>query len=258
VERDVEIIIMNNIQTQFQKDLHSLGIHRNGVLLVHSSLRSLGVVPGGAETIIAGLLDVLGTDGTLLMPALSYEHVTPENPNFDVNKTPSNIGKLPEFFRLRSGTRRSVHPTHSVCAVGSLASQLLEHHIEDTTPCGANSPFHLLPEYDGQILMLGCGLEPNTSMHAIEELIEPTYLYDPLMEYHITFADGKVITKTYKPHNFRGWHQRYERIEQVMLNRLRHGHVLKAEYYIIEAKSLWDLALAALRRDPLYFVSKVE
>jgi len=248
---------MNDIQIQFQNDLLALGIRPGGILLVHSSLRSLGVVFGGAETIIEGLLTVLGDDGTLLMPALSYEHVTPNNPHFDVNKTPSNVGTLPEFFRLRDGTLRSVHPTHSVCAVGKLASQIIQHHIKDSTPCGINSPFHRLPEYDGQILMLGCGLEPNTSMHAIEELVEPPYLYNPPMEYHLTLADGRKTAKTYKSHNFRGWKQRYERVEQVMKESgLQRGRVLNAECYLLEAKTLWESALMALRNDPLYFVSK--
>jgi aminoglycoside 3-N-acetyltransferase len=192
------------------------------------------------------------------MPALSYEHVTSDHPHFDVNKTPSNVGALPEFFRLRSGTQRSVHPTHSVCAVGRLASQVLEHHMDDSTPCGSNSPFHTLPEYDGQILMLGCGLEPNTSMHAIEELIEPPYLYNPPMEYHLTLADGTKITKIYRSHGFHGWQQRYERVEDIMRAGLRRGRVLEAECYLIEAKSLWESTLTALRNDPLYFVSRVE
>jgi aminoglycoside 3-N-acetyltransferase len=245
------------MQIQFQNDLLTLDVRRGGVLLVHSSLRALGIVPSEAETVIAGLLDVLGADGTLLMPALSYESVTPENPHFDVNKTPSNVGKLAEVFRLRPGTHRSVHPTHSVCAVGAHAVQLLEHHIEDTTPCGSNSPFHLLPKYNGQILMLGCGLEPNTSMHAIEELIEPSYLYDSPMDYHITLADGSRTTKTYKPHNFRGWEQHYELVEQVMAeSALRRGRVLNAECYLLETKSLWDSVLNVMRQAPLYFVSK--
>ncbi|MBK9925574.1 MAG: AAC(3) family N-acetyltransferase [Anaerolineales bacterium] len=243
---------------RFQNDLLALGVRRGGVLLVHSSLRSLGNILGRAETVITGILNVLGDDGTLLMPALSYEHVTPDHPYFDVNQTPSNVGALPEFFRLRKGTLRSVHPTHSVGAAGKFASLIIERHIEDTTPCGPNSPFHLLPKYDGQILMLGCGLEPNTSMHAIEELVEPPYLYKPPMEYHLTLTDGAVIMKTYKPHNFRGYEQRYERIEQIMTQGLRHERVLNAECYLIEAKSLWDFALNALRHDPLCFVSKTE
>ena len=133
----------------------------------HSSLRSLGPVPGGAETVVRGLVEALGPDGTLLMPALSYARVTPEQPLFDVRLTPSNVGALPETFRTRPGTLRSIHPTHSVCGVGRLAAELLGRHIEDRTPCGPRSPFHLLPEYGGQILMLGCGLRPNTSMHAV-------------------------------------------------------------------------------------------
>lgn len=247
---------MNAIHDQFKNDLRTLGVRREGVLLVHGSLRALGHEPGGAESIVTGLLDVLGEHGTLLMPALSYEHVTPDNPCFDVNETPSNVGMLPELFRQRTGTLRSIHPTHSVCAVGALASALIEHHIEDSTPCGPNSPFHLLPEYDGQILMLGCGLRPNTSMHAIEELIEPPYLFDPPFDYQLTLANGTQLTKTYKPHNFRGWEQRYERIEQTLTRGLQRGRVLRADCYLIEAKALWNSALSALHRDPLYFVSR--
>jgi len=104
--------------------------------------------------------------------------------------------------------------------------------------------------------MLGCGLEPNTSMHAIEELIEPPYLYDPPLDYHITLADDTSLTKIYTPHNFRSWQQRYERIEQVMINGLKRGRVLAAECYLIEARALWDSALKIMRQEPLYFVSQ--
>lgn len=68
-------------------DLRTLGVRSGGVLLVHSSPRARGSVPGGAETVVQGLLDALGLDGTLLMPALSYEYVTPEHPVFDVRFT---------------------------------------------------------------------------------------------------------------------------------------------------------------------------
>ena len=154
------------METQLRDDLLGLGLRPGGVVMVHSSLRALGQVSGGAETVIDGLLAALGPDGTLLMPALTYKHVTPDKPHFDALRTPSNVGIIPETFRRRRGTRRSVHPTHSVCGVGPLAALILDPHNADTTPCGPHSPFHSLPKYNGQILMLGCGLEPNTSMHA--------------------------------------------------------------------------------------------
>jgi aminoglycoside 3-N-acetyltransferase len=246
----------NQVLTQFQADLLALGVRPGGVLMVHSSLRALGNVPGGAETVIEGLLATLGEDGTLLMPALTYERVTRQNPRFDVRHTPANVGIIPETFRTRESTRRSVHPTHSVCAVGPLAAALLDPHLDDDTPCGPHSPFHTLPHHNGQILMLGCGLEPNTSMHAIEELVVPPYLYAPPIEYALTMADGTMLNKTYTPHNFHGWLQRYERVEHLLSEpALRRGPVLAAEAYLIEAAALWDAALPALRRDPLYFVA---
>lgn len=154
----------DRLLAQFQANLLALGVRPGGVLMVHSSLRALGNVPGGAEMVIQGLLSALGENGTLLMPALTYERVIPTCPVFDVRQTPSNVGIIPETFRKREGTRRSIHPTHSVCALGPLAAALLDPHIEDNTPCGPHSPFHTMPEHGGQILMLGCGLEPNTSM----------------------------------------------------------------------------------------------
>ena len=115
------------------QDLLALGVRPGGALLVHASLRALGPLPpGGAEDVIRGLLEALGPDGTLLMPALSYASVSPRSPVFDVLVTPSCVGALPEFFRTRPGTLRSVHPTHSVCALGRLAAELQ----------GAQNAFH--------------------------------------------------------------------------------------------------------------------
>jgi aminoglycoside 3-N-acetyltransferase len=228
-------------------------------LLVHSSLRALGRVPGGAETVIAGLRRALGPEGTLLMPALTYERVTPQNPRFDVRHTPANVGVIPETFRQQPGVLRSAHPTHSVCALGPLAGQLLGDHGHDTTPCGPHSPFHQLPQHSGQILMLGCGLKPNTSMHAVEELVVPPYLYDLPIAYELTLADGQTQIKTYTPHNFRGWQQRYERVEELLnSSALRRGQVLQAQALLLQADAFWQAALAALRRDPLHFVAPAD
>jgi len=238
-------------------DLRALGVRPDGVLLVHSSLRALGPVAGGAETVVRGLLDALGPDGTLLMPALSYNHVTPAQPIFDVRFTPSNVGALPEYFRTRPGTRRSLHPTHSVCGVGKLAAEILGRHAEDRTPCGPRSPFRLLPEHDGQILMLGCGLRPNTSLHGVEELSEPPYLFGGTLTYRLIGADGTAMQAAYRVHGFRGWTQRYDRVANVLSEPdLRRGRVLDARAHLIEAAALWSAADAALRQDPLFFVDR--
>ncbi len=235
--------------------LRQLGVKQGGVLLVHSSLSALGYVEGGAETVIQGLLAALGTAGTLLMPALTYERVTPQTPVFDIRHTPANVGVIPETFRVRHGTLRSLHPTHSVCAMGPRAEDVLGEHYQDTTPCGRHSPFNKLRAVGGQILMLGCGLRPNTSMHAIEELVEPPYLFGGDVAYQLVHEDGHVEEKVYRVHGFQAHQQRYDHVADVLAEPdLRRGRVLQANAYLLDAPSLWHAVLSKLHEDPLYFV----
>ncbi|MBC7234935.1 MAG: AAC(3) family N-acetyltransferase [Chloroflexi bacterium] len=239
-------------------ELLRVGLRRGGIVLVHSSLSSLGHVPGGPETVILGLLEALGPDGTLLMPALSYELVGPEQPVFDVLRTPSNVGAIPEHFRTRSGTLRSIHPTHSVCGVGRLAGGILaEHHLDDT-PVGPHSPFRRVRDLGGQILFLGCGLRPNTSMHGVEELAEVPYLFGETYIYRIIDAQGREWSARHRHHNFAGWRQRYDRVADLLTAgaEIKAGRVLQATVHILQARPMWRRALEALRSDPFYFVER--
>ncbi|MEK7476806.1 MAG: AAC(3) family N-acetyltransferase [Candidatus Coatesbacteria bacterium] len=243
---------------RISRDLVALGVRRGGLLLVHSSLKSLGPVPGGPETVIRGMLDALGPDSTLLLPALSYSFVTPQDPVFDVRVTKSCVGAIPEHFRTRTGTLRSVHPTHSVAATGPRAQALLGDHLEDTTPVGPHSAFRKMRDLGGQLLFLGCGMEPNTSMHGVEELVEPPYLYDPAIDYRLTLADGTTIAKRYRPHGFANVHQRYDRMEELLEPKglLKAGPVLAAKAHLVDAGPVWELGEAALRLNPWAFVDR--
>jgi aminoglycoside 3-N-acetyltransferase len=239
------------------RDLLALGVRPGGTLLVHSSLKALGTNAGGPAAVIDGLRRALGPDGTLLMPALSYATVTAAQPLFDVYRTRSCVGVIPETFRRTPGVRRSLHPTHSVCASGPLTGDLLGAHASDRTPCGQGSPFRRLQQLGGQILMLGCGLAPNTSMHAIEELVAPPYLFGEPLVYTMVLEDGTRTDRRYTPHGFAGWEQRYDRIEGMLGSPgLRVGTVLGARCHLLEAASFWERALEALRGNPLAFVER--
>lgn len=236
------------------EDLVNLGIKSDDTLLMHSSLKSLGYVEGGASTVIDSLLYVL-SDGTLLIPALSFATVRPETPIFSQTDTPSCVGAISEYFRKMPNVLRSLHPTHSVCAYGKRAYELTLGHIDTTTPVGEKSPFALLPKVGGKILMLGCGLRPNTSMHGVEELTVPPYLFrEKMIEYTITDKDGNTFKKDYRAHNFKGVGQRYDRLSEIM--DIPHGKVLEADAYLIDAKEMWDKAHAKLEENEFFFVDK--
>jgi len=235
------------------------GLRRSGVALVHSSLSSLGHVSGGAETVVGGLLEALGDAGTLLLPALSYEHVNPRQPRFDARRTPSNIGAIAEHFRTRMGSRRSLHPTHSVCGVGPGVEELLGEHHLDETPCGPHSPFRRLREAGGQVVFLGCGMRPNTSMHGVEELVEPPYLFGERVHFELVDENGEMTPMDCRCHSFSGWEQRYERIGGLLGgDGLQVGRVMQATVHILEAELMWARGEEALKKDPLFFVERVD
>ena len=238
-------------------DLKKLGVKEGGYLLVHSSYKSLGSSVASIEEVISNLQEAVGRGGTLLFPALSYETVNAESPYFDIANTPSCVGAIPEWFRKQAGVLRSMGATHSVTALGANAEEMVAGQENDDTPVGKNSPFRKLRDKGGQILMLGCGLKPNTSMHGVEELVNPSYLFK---KEHISYTcknwDGSTSEIAIRRHNFgNNTHQRYDRLKFVLpKDVLKKGMVLEAECYLIEAKPMWDIAEGILREDPLFFV----
>jgi len=227
---------------------------------VHSSLKALAPqrnLPGGAETVVRGLLEAMGPEGTLLMPALTYATVGPEQPVFDVERTPCCVGAIPEHFRTRQGTRRSIHPTHSVCGVGLAADDLLGEHHLDQTPCGEHSPFRRLREVTGQVVMLGCGIGPNTSMHAMEEYFGVPYLFrKDLTEYRIVLGEERemtIVNRSHDPND--GYDSHYYRLKDVLgPAEMKAGRVLEAQTYGMECDGMWRRVLAVLAGNPFYFV----
>ena len=156
------------------------------IVLVHSSLSSIGWVCGGAEAVIGSLLDTLGSTGTLVMPSHSshlsdpalwadppvpktwIEPIRTNMPVFNSALTATRgIGWIPEVFRGASGVLRSSHPMMSFCALGPKASYITKNQTLDY-PLGEGSPLARLYELDARVLLIGCGYDCNTSMHLAE------------------------------------------------------------------------------------------
>lgn len=247
---------MNTTQ-QIASDARALGVRPGSVLLVHSSLRSLGQKGIRPREVIDGLLLALGDRGTLVFPALSYLHCGPAHSlTFDVRNTPSNVGALPEYFRTdMPGVRRSLCPTHSCCAVGEKRDAVVgEHHLDDT-PAGAHSPFRRVMELDGSVLFLGCGTNCNTSMHAVEELSRPDYLFEDCYTYTMVREDGSSYEQRCYAHDFRGVSQVYRRMEDLLTDtELQKGNILAASCHLMRCVPMWEKADAKYRENPHYFV----
>lgn len=249
---------MNPDFKKIQEDLKRIGINRGDDILIHASFKSLGKVEGGIQTLIEALLATLGDTGTLLMPALSYQTVTAENPSFDIRNTPVCVGAVPEFFRTFPGVERSMHPTHSVCVRGRRQKEYLADSEKDDEPVGENSPFCKLPAFGGKVLMIGCGTHPNTSMHGVEEKAGVPYvLSQDKRKYTLVDETGKQSEKAYFYHYIsqNGFAQRYCRLENLM--EFKKGSILQAECCLIDSVTMWKTGLQKLQEDPFYFVEKL-
>lgn len=188
--------------------LRSLGVTSGDILMVHSSLRSLGYVEGGADTVIQALSDAVGTDGILAMPAFTDCTEGGSGGAFDCRNTPVApwIGAVAERFRSNPNTLRSSHPTHSVCAAGRNAAAFLAQ--KDSTDCFAtDGPWGKLKSNGGMILLIGSALGSNTFLHACE-----AWYVGYLDETIGLLADGQQVKRvriTNYPGGCRGgWYKR--------------------------------------------------
>ena len=239
-----------------REQLYELGISPGDVVLMHSSMKALhtGLTP---ECFLLELMHALTDEGTLLLPALTYETVTSENPYFSVADSEPCVGKLPSTFYKMEGVKRSLHPTHSVCARGAKADALTNKHFNDNTPVGSNSPFMLLPQYNGKILFIGDVLHACTFMHGIEEIVNaPYHMNKDTTQYTLTDSAGNIHIKDYYTHNFKGWNQEYTRIRDILTYPdIRTGTVCLASVTLIDAGKLKTAAIERLKDDIYAFVS---
>jgi aminoglycoside 3-N-acetyltransferase len=167
-------------------DLKRGGVHSGQVLLVHSSLKSLGWVCGGAQAVVLAVEEAIGLDGTLVMPAHTGGLSDPANwrkppvpeswwgtirrtmPAYDPDLTPTRLmGAVAECFRKQPGAIRSSHPHSSFAARGPQAKTICDNHGLAMS-MGDRSPLARVYDLNGHVLLLGVGFDVNTSFHLAE------------------------------------------------------------------------------------------
>ena len=245
---------------QLTEDFRTLGIVKGDSVIVHSSYKSMGGIEGGIETLIEAMLSVVGDSGTLIFPTLTYVTVTAQNPIFDYLRSPSCTGAISEYVRNMNSSIRSIHPTHSVAAIGANATYFTGGHENDRTPCGENSPFRKNIESGGKILMLGCNVAYNTTFHALEEMANTSYvLTSPPIEHTIILPSGSY-KGNYRRHSIvqNGYAQRYDRITAEEGNGLIKGYVHGAHCHLFSADIMAKCALSLMSKDEKYFVEKIQ
>src|SRR5699024_290023 len=170
-----------------------MNIDSEGTIIIHSSMKSIGEVEGQADTVLDAFSEFM-KDGLLVFPTHTWAHINEEQPKFYVEETPTNIGILTELFRKRPDVVRSLHPTHSVAALGDGAEEFVAGDEQFDTLIARGSSWGKLLERESNMLLIGVDLTRNTFIHGIEEWVDiPNRLTDHHEALVTVLPDGTEI-----------------------------------------------------------------
>lgn len=234
-----------NPKTLIQNFLE-LGVKPGGVLLVHTSFSKIKPIEGGPLGLISALRSALGSDGTLVMPSMSYDDDHP----FDKTKSPCpEMGIVADTFWRLPGVLRSDN-NHAFAAVGRLAEKIVAPHPMDV-PHGLASPVGRVYESDGQVLLLGVDHGSNTTIHLCENLAGVRYRR---AKYITVLKDGQPTRFDYREidhccQNFAlvdGWLD--EKQNQ------RHGRIGNGETRLMRSRDIVNVVTSHLKQDETIFL----
>lgn len=175
---------------ELMAEIKQMGIKSTDTLLIHSSMKAIGEVKGGADTVLDAWMEYL-KDGLLLLPTHTWATMSNIHNVYDPEKEPACVGLLPNLFMKRKGVHRSLHPTHSLAAFGKDSGSFLEGEDNVTTPCAVGGCYDRLRSRNAKILLLGVNHVKNTFIHGVEELLEvPERLTEEPTTFTIVYPDG--------------------------------------------------------------------
>jgi aminoglycoside 3-N-acetyltransferase len=240
---------------QIKADLKAFGLKRGDLVMMHAAMSKIGWVEGGPGAVLDALLEILGHEGTLMVPTFSYSYDKREMAEaFDKCGTPScNNGILADTLWRRPEAYRSDHPAYSVAAIGAQAKEITANHpIEH--PVGEGSPLHRLAQKGGHGLLLGVGQDRNTLVHTAEALSDVGYSAIPFKEswghaVRVKTPEGEVHVPQQE---FSGCSYGFAVMDPVLKEKgiVKTGPVGHASCQFFSASELVEAVLEGLRRQP--------
>jgi aminoglycoside 3-N-acetyltransferase len=233
-------------RSELTEQLLTIGVKREGVLLVHTSFSKVTPVQDGPRGLIAALQAAVGPNGTLTMPSMSDDDDHPFNPRM----TPCRgMGVVADTFWRLPGVLRSDSP-HAFAAIGPKAAEITADHPVDV-PHGLDSPVGRIYELDGQVLLLGAGHDANTTIHLAENIAGVRYRTP---KYATILRDGQPTRYDYSEIDH--CCQNFNLMDLWLEGERRQfrGIVGHAEARLVRSRDVVEVALSRLRENETVFL----
>ena len=176
-------------EADISEQLNRLDIEKGRIVTVHTSLKAVGEIDGGGETLLNALIQCFTQGGGLLcVPTHTWDSDV-----YDLRKAESCIGVLPRLAAAHPDALRTLHPTHSMAVFGE--KERAEAFVKDEqfapSPANPKGCYGKIYENDGYVLLIGVGQDKNTYLHCVEEMLDvPDRLTDYKVEKTIIHKDG--------------------------------------------------------------------
>lgn len=138
-------------------------------VLVHTSLKAVGEIDGGGQTLLDCLIDYFTQkDGLFCVPTHTWN-----TGSLDMTKSETCIGVLPNLAAADPRGTRTPHPSHSMAVFGKpeLVAEFVKGEEKAETPAPPNGCYGKIYDMDGHIMLLGVGHNKNTYLHCVEEML---------------------------------------------------------------------------------------
>lgn len=150
--------------------LQAMQAPQNGIVLMHSSLRAISEVQGGAEALLDALIEYFTAEGGLFcVPTHTWEDLDAKI-TLDMSSHRSCLGAFATVALRSKRGIRSENPTHSMVVFGDRkkAEEFIKDDAFVATPTAPQSCYGKLTH----ILLAGVAQNRNTYLHCVDEMLK--------------------------------------------------------------------------------------
>lgn len=160
------------IQAILGSQIYAMGIPRGSVVLVHSSVRSVGIED--ARMLLDALINEIAVigGGLLCIPTHTWHNIG-KDITLDMASDDTCVGALSRLAAQDERAYRTENPTHSMAIYGDRARAMELAKNEGAVESGTapDSCYGRLYEKGGYVLLIGVSHNKNTYLHAVDEML---------------------------------------------------------------------------------------
>lgn len=189
-------------KSQIRAQLEQLGVPCDKPLIVHVSLRAVGKIDGGGQTLLDCLIErVTKRGGVLVVPSHTWANLLNDRQiKLDMTDSKTCVGTFADIATADARGTRTVNPTHSVTVFGDKAvvGEFIKGERETLTPNAPQGCYGKIYDNDGSVLLIGVGHNKNTYMHCVEEMmgVEDRLTLEPV-KMLVKLPDGSIFEKDF-------------------------------------------------------------